>query len=542
MNSTLHRSLSITAYACLMALTGCAVTPKPLIESTDAQAKAALERAALAVQEAEAQRIAQQEVNKPFLAGAIVSLPKEVVLPDALKRNVRVSAIFNAGGVDLATAIRQLSMATRVPISVTPDALMNASAFGPRLGTVGAPIPAQSAPQLAAMPSGMSIATNGPIQLSAIAQDMPLWTLLDEVARQAHVSWRVSGQGAEFYRTETRMFKLEGLSTVATTSASSGRAGTSAAFSSDSKTTFSLDKQDPVAGMRTTIEALLTQGGRATVSADDQTVVVTDTPEALARVAAYIEQGNKAQARNVRLVLEAIEVVAKDNQDFGVDWNLVYSSLTGGAASSTGLARLASSQANALSLSPTSGRFKDSSVVLRALSDIGTVVSKRTFPLSSRSGRPVTQTLRTSFNYVDQVSAVTSTGLTTAAPAPTVTQKEETVGTVLTLIPKAMDNGQIFLNMSFDVSTNEPLTPFTVGSSSNGVTVQQKVINAHGALQEVSLRSGETVLLGGIDVTTAGQNQRRLAPGAPLVTGGSDQSSYRRSHIVIVVTAVAEDI
>ena len=542
MNSRLHRSISITAYACLMALTGCAVTPKPLVQATDAQAKAALERAASAVQQAEAQRIAQQEVNKPFLAGAIVSLPKEVVLPDALKRNVRVSAIFNAGGVDLATAIRQLSMATRVPISVTPDALMNANVFGPRLATVGAPSPAQNAPQLASMPSGMAMATNGPIQLSAIAQEMPLWTLLDEVARQAHVSWRVSGQGAEFYRTETRMFKLEGLSTVATTSASSGRAGTSAAFSSDSKTTFSLDKQDPVAGMRTTIEALLTQGGRATVSGDDQTVVVTDTPEALARVAAYIEQANKAQSRNVRLVLEAIEVVAKDNQDFGVDWNLVYSSLTSGAASSTGLARLASSQANALSLSPSSGRFKDSSVVVRALSDVGTVVSKRTFPLSTRSGRPVTQTLRTTFNYVDQVSAVTSTGLTAAAPAPTVTQKEETVGTVLTLIPKAMDNGQIFLNMSFDVSTNEPLTPFTVGSSSNGVTVQQKVINAHGALQEVSLRSGETVLLGGIDVTTAGQNQRRLAPGASLVTGGSDQSSYRRSHIVIVVTAVAEDI
>jgi type IVB pilus formation R64 PilN family outer membrane protein len=542
MNSTLHRSLSITACACLMALTGCAVTPKPLVQATDAQAKAALERAALAVQEAEAQRIAQQEVNKPFLAGAIVSLPKEVVLPDALKRNVRVSAIFNAGGVDLATAIRQLSMATRVPISVTPDALMSASAFGPRLGAVGAPSPAPTAPQLSGMPGAMSVGMTGPIQLSAIAQDMPLWTLLDEVARQAHVSWRVSGQGAEFYRTETRMFKLEGLTTVATTSASSGRAGTAAAFSSDSKTTFTLDKQDPVAGMRTTIEALLTQGGRATVSGDDQTVVVTDTPEALARVAAYIEQANRAQARSVRLVVEAIEVVAKDNQDLGVDWNLVYSSLTSGAAASTGLARLASSQANALSLSPTSGRFKDSSVVLRALSDIGTVVSKRTFPLSTRSGRPVTQTLRTTFNYVDQVSAVTSTGLTTAAPAPTVTQKEETVGTVLTLIPKAMDNGQIFLNMSFDVSTNEPLTPFTVGSSSNGVTVQQKVINAHGALQEVSLRSGETVLLGGIDVTTAGQNQRRLAPGAPLVTGGSDQSSYRRSHIVIVVTAVAEDI
>lgn len=534
----MNRSFTLTAAAALVSslvLAGCAVTPAPVVQATEDQAKAVLERAAQALQEAEAQRIAQQDVNKPFLAGAIVSLPREVVLPEALKRNVRVSAIFNAGGVDLATAVRQLSTATRVPISVTPDALMSASAFGPRLGTQGAPGPG-SAPQIGGMPG------IGPIQLSAIAQDMPLWTLLDEVARQAHVSWRPAGQGAEFYRTETRVFKITGLSTVATTNASSGRSGTTAAFSSDSKTSFSLEKQDPVAGMRATIEALLTQGGRATVSGDDQTVVVTDTPEALARVASYIEQSNKAQARSVRLVIEAIEVVAKDNQDFGVDWNLVYSSLASGAVSSTGLARLASSQANALTLSPTSGRFVNSSVVLRALSDVGTVVSKRTFPLVTRSGRPATHTLRSTFNYVDQVQAVTSTGLTTAAPAPTVTQKEETVGTVLTLIPKSMDNGQIFLNMSFDVSTAEPLTPFTVGSSSNGVTVQQKVINAHGALQEVSMRSGETVLLGGIDVTTAGQNQRRLAPGAPLAVGGSDQTTYRRSHIVILVTALAEDI
>jgi type IVB pilus formation R64 PilN family outer membrane protein len=532
-------ALSVTTAASLILFAGCAATPAPVVQATEDQAKAVLERASRALQEAEAQRIAQQDVNKPFLAGAIVSLPREVVLPEALKRNVRVSAIFNAGGVDLATALRQLSTATRVPISVTPDALMSASAFGPRLGASGGPGP-NAAPQIGGMPSGMP--GNGPIQLSAIAQDMPLWTLLDEVARQAHVSWRPAGQGAEFYRTETRVFKITGLSTVATTNASSGRSGTTAAFSSDSKTSFTLEKQDPVAGMRTTIEALLTQGGRATVSGDDQTVVVTDTPEALARVATYIEEANKAQARSVRLVVEAIEVVAKDNQDFGVDWNLVYSSLANGAASSTGLARLASSQANALTLSPTSGRFVNSSVVLRALSDVGTVVSKRTFPLVTRSGRPATHTLRSTFNYVDQVQAVTSTGLTTAAPAPTVTQKEETVGTVLTLIPKSMDNGQIFLNMSFDVSTAEPLTPFTVGSSSNGVTVQQKVINAHGALQEVSMRSGETVLLGGIDVTTAGQTQRRLAPGAPIAVGGSDQTTYRRSHIVILVTALAEDI
>lgn len=80
-----------------------------------------------------------------------------------------------------------------------------------------------------------------------------------------------------------------------------------------------------------------------------------------------------------------------------------------------------------------------------------------------------------------------------------------------------------------------------MGSSANGVTVQQKTINSHSALQEVPMRSGQTVLIGGIDLTTGSHTQRRLAPGAPMVAGGSDQASFQRSHIAILVTAVAED-
>ena len=524
--------------AAAVGLSGCSVTPKPLVHSTQARAQELLEEAARALKEAEAERVAQQEVNRPFLAGSIVPLPKEVQIPEALRRNVRVTAIFSAGPVDLQTALRQVSQATRVPISLTPDAAMPAAAFGPRVGN--GPVTPSGNP-LGGSGTSVAAMTAGGIYLSSMAQDMPLYTLLDEVARQAQVSWRVAGQGAEFFRTETQVFRLHGLSTVASTAASSGRTGSGSAFASDSKTSYSLEKQDPMAGVRQTVEALLTAGGRLVVSPEDQTLVVTDTPEVLDRVTRYVQAINRAQGRAVRLVVEAIEVVAKDNQDFGIDWNLFYASVASGSATGGAPATLASSQSANLKLSPTAGRFMDSNVVIRALSDVGTVVSKRTFPLLTRSGRPATQTLRSTFNYVDSVQAVTSTGLTTSAPAPTVTQKEETVGTILTLLPRAMDDGQIFLNLSFDVSTNEPLKSFTVGSSANGVTVQQKTINSHSALQEVPMRSGQTVLIGGIDLTTGSHAQRRLAPGAPMVAGGSDQASFQRSHIAILVTAVAED-
>jgi hypothetical protein len=75
----------------------------------------------------------------------------------------------------------------------------------------------------------------------------------------------------------------------------------------------------------------------------------------------------------------------------------------------------------------------------------------------------------------------------------------------------------------------------------NSVTVQQKSINGTGIVQEIPMRSGQTLVVGGYDSVVGNLTQRRVAPGAPLVMGGSDSGTYQKSIVVFLVTAVTED-
>jgi type IVB pilus formation R64 PilN family outer membrane protein len=531
-----------TLFAASALLAGCSAPQKiqDLQASSDAQASALMGRARDQVVDAEAERLAQQDVAKPYLVGRPVPLAREVIMPAPLRQ--RVTVLFDRGGVDLLTASRQISEAAGIAISVTPDALLPSAVFGPRPGQPGAAPMAQGSPSAFG-----AAASSGRILLSTIASDIVLYSLLDDVARQAGVSWRPAGAGAEFYRTDTRVFRINTSTQTATTTATLGRnSSANAVFEAQSKTGFSLEKQDPLQGMRQAVEALLTSGGRLTVAAESQTFVVTDTPEALARVGAYVEDMNKSLARRVRIVVEAIEVTAKDNSQYGLDWGLIYKSLatstTAGApfANLVPMASLSGANAVSATLGLGAGRFSGSTIAVRALSEVGTIVNRKSFPFVTTSGRPITTALRNTFNYVDSASVVSASTLTTSQPAPTVTQKEETVGTFLTVAPVAKDNGQIFLTLSYDVTSAEPLTTYTVGSASNSVTVQQKSITGTGIVQEVPMRSGQTVVVGGYDSVAGNLTQRRLAPGAPMLPG-SDASSYQKSIVVLLVTAVAEE-
>jgi type IVB pilus formation R64 PilN family outer membrane protein len=512
--------------------TGCSTQNKIMglhADTTD-EAQTLSERAKNQTRSSERVRIEQQDVNQPYLIGGTIPLAREVSMPPVLKK--RVTILFDRAGVDLQTAARQISEASQVSISLTQDALMPMSSFGPRL-TASAQSPAIK-----------SAASESSIQLSSIARDTELFKVLDEVARQAGVHWRSAGSGIEFYRTETRIFKVNASPQTATTSATLGRnGGTGQVFEAQSKTGFELQKQDPLAGMRNTVDAMLTTGGRLTVSPESQTFVVTDTPEALARVSSYIAEMNKSMSRRVRVVVEAVEVTAKDSTQLGLDWNAVYKSLnaTGSTGAVNAIGSLVGLNAGSVSVKDSAGRFAGSEVAVRALSEIGNIVNRKSFPFITTSGRPVTQALRNTFNYVDSASVSQSSSITTTQQAPTVTQKEETVGTFLTVTPVAKDNGQIYLTLSYDVTTADPLTSYTVGGSSNSVTVQQKSINGTGIVQEIPMRSGQTLVVGGYDSVLGNLTQRRAAPGAPLLLGGSDSGTYQKSIVVFLVTAVTED-
>jgi len=474
--------------------------------------------------EAEKRRVESQDVGRPFIAGNAIPLAREVAMPEVLRRSMLITALFQRAPVDLETALRQVSEASGMLITATPDALLPPSSFASKMA--GAASPVQAPPR---------------VLLNAFnAERVPMWKLLDDIARQAQVSWRPLPSGAEFFRIETRIFPLATIPQTASTSASLGRNGGSTAFESNSKSSFETKDQNQITGIRTLVDALLSQGGKATISPESQTLVVTDTPAALDRVAAFVKEQNKSMSRRVRVMLEVIEVVDRDGSDVGVDWNLLYTTAAN-AVSLVSPGSLVSSQSGINGVKPLTEFITGSTLALKALSEVGVVVNRKVFPFLTTSGRPVTQALRSTFSYVDQVAAPTVASSSTTTSSPTVTQKDETVGTFVTMVPTAKADGTIFMSISFDQTSAQPLVPFTVGSGATAITVQQKSIDGSGIIQEVPVRSGKTIVVGGIETTTSLDTIRRLLPGAPLLTGGSNVSKITKSRMVLLLTAVSEE-
>jgi len=64
---------------------------------------------------------AEQEVNRPFLAGKRVPVARNVTLPVALRNNVDTLVVFPERSMSLAVAAQRVQMATGIPVKIESD-------------------------------------------------------------------------------------------------------------------------------------------------------------------------------------------------------------------------------------------------------------------------------------------------------------------------------------------------------------------------------------------------------------------------------------
>lgn len=502
------------------------------VQSRQRVANADLERLA----ERARHSVNDSEVQHPFVLGNSVPLGREVALPPGLQRQVKADVFFKgAAEVDLPTAALQLTRALGVPIRVRPDALQHSSQFSPKGPTGATAAPAAVLPR--------------PVMVNLVVSDLSGADILDHVTHQSGTHWRYENGVVEIYRLVTRVFEIRTPAAKVSVVTGLGRAGSQGgAFESTSQTKVEQSGVDVVQDIKAQVDAMLTRGG--TVVASNGTLVVTDTAESVARIAELLELENRALTRRITLLFEAIEVSTRDNTALAVNWDLLFKRLADAAAGvRADIATLesprplTSSTVGRLGLTVAGAtRYAGSALILEALAEQGSVVHHTRVPMSTLNRRPVQYAVRTNFDYVSaiQVSTVASSAGTTTAPA--ITQKEETVGTVLTVTPTAFEGGQIVLNLAYDNTVLRSLEPYAVGNSPSALsTVQQKTIDGSGTVQSVALRSGQTVVISGIEKVADQFDQRRLDPWAPLAAGGASRTQRATSTTVLLVTAIAEE-
>lgn len=493
-----------------------------------------------------------QDVDAPWLAGRSIPLAKEVTIPAALRNNVKVTTLASGCTTSLVAMTTCLSTATGIPMRVKPDALLPLAMFAPRGSTGGTPGPAPAAVRpTSTAPGPMPIPMGSPgfappgfappgaptVGFSIEGVDLPIHKLLSMMDSYWGVSNRLNEQGVlEFYRLETRVLRLKAMALTMTSTSK-----LSTGFNESSATSMEGKNLDPVAAMRSTLMSMGTLAGDVVISVDTKAVTVTDTTESIDRIASYLDEENKRLTRRVTLIIEELVVSGKNAEEISIDWNIVYGAIKSTANTQKSPSSLVGALVGSLTLPVKgAGKFAGTSLLIKALSEQGLTVAARSFPVSTLNGTPYSLGLPTIFDYVDKASTNIATSGTGTVITPSISQREDKIGSFVTITPDAQDDGQILIALKFE-NRSGTLTPFTVTASGGSVGVQQRNIDEINGIGKTVLRVGVPTIFGGVSEVTDESQGRRLDQGAPLLLGGSDKIKRTTRSLILVITAVAED-
>ncbi|MYN11915.1 hypothetical protein GSY71_01940 [Pusillimonas sp. TS35] len=478
-----------------------------------------------------ARREAAQDVARPWIAGRPQPLARDIVLPPALRADVNTALLFSDGPLDLTEIARRITVATGIAANVQAEALLPPQAFMPRLAEAG------SGGSATTVPAAMHAKLDGAPE--------PLAHVLDRLAARLNVRWRYRNARIEFYRTETRTYIVRALALNASVEASMGVAGngTPGGFVGASRTRLESGAHDALATVRARIEPFLTRSGVLVAEPGAAgAIVVTDTPDVLDRIAAFIDQENRGLTRRVRLVFEELAVQAHDNAEAGLDWSVVFSSAQAALSAATPGVGAGRAGAAGLVAHAAQGAYGGSEAIVRAVSEVGHVVRRSRFPVLTLNRRPVTHAVRTTFSYIDKVETLSVGAIHgNAVPKVSVSQSEQTVGSLLTIVPDAQEDGQILLSIAYDSTVAQPLRSVALGDKDHPLQLQQITIDGNGIVQQLAVRPGQPALIAGFDQVRHETSGRRLNPGLPMALGGENKVADRHVTTIVIVTAQLEE-
>ncbi|MCQ9616750.1 hypothetical protein L1889_08510 [Paenalcaligenes niemegkensis] len=469
-------------------------------------------------------------VEQPWIVGRAQPLARDVTLPLPLRQDINTTLVFGNERLRLSEVAERITLATQIPVRIQPEALLPVTHFlkDSTRHASGVSFPPEDVMK---------------IQLNGVAE--PLASILDRVCAQFDIYWRQHNTGIEFYKVDSRVFELKGLSLRASSYAALGSGGSAGqgddGFNSQSGIHLQSDEHELMEVVRARVESLLSGGGRVSaLSGASPTLLVVDTPQTLERVGRYLQRENRNLSRRVRLLFEELTVELRDDSEAAVNWDVLFNASRFSASIASPATGLSNAFSSGLSLAQ--GSFQNSEAVVAAISTLGTVVRRNTVPVLTLNHRPVTHALRTTFTYIDRIEStptVSYTGNTVHSTA--VSQREQTVGSLLTLIPEALDDGQIMLSVAYDNTTAQPLSTIEVGRGDQALKVQQLTVEGAGMVQQVVLDAGRPLLISGFDRSEQSGGERRLNPGAPLITGGASTHASRHLRTIILLTAQVEE-
>lgn len=452
------------------------------------------------------------------------------------------------------------------PVQVMPDALDGGASFMKNKGGARPTGPAQVASNDsisdlfpggpttssgAAAPSSAS--SFGNRYVSAQRYEGRLSALLDSVTGSLGLSWRYdAAAGAiKIYYLETRQFPIyafnttstfksevkSGMSSTAGTSGGAGQGSSSTGMSGESGSSQNT-QTDMVSSVLNDIEKnvrnMLTMD-QMSFSRATGVINITDRPDVLDAVQVYLDKENHRITQQILINIEVISVKLSDKDQYGIDWSLVYKSVSG--TWGFGLGNKfpgidGSAVGGSISILDTaSSPFAGSKAIVQALTQQGRVSTVRAPSVT-------TLNLQTAPVQVGRVKGyIASSGSTQTA----------NVGTTSSLVPAAITSGfnmalspivmpadELLMKIAINMSTEPELVNFTSGDAKAQVPSYDLQIFD----QTVKLESGQTLVLSGFDQTTENASKSGVGAAWNWFFGGGGTRETNREVLVLLLTPI----
>lgn len=484
-------------------------------------------------------------------------LPSYVVnkkpLPDIFRNNLKVT-MPSAVPVNEVIAEIQRSFAERyknqLNIDVSQDVYNPAGGLGQLIANsggsgAGAGGGAAAGQGASGGAQGQTINNLNPNQINNVLIDSfvfdgSLESALNLISQKAGLSWEWNGGGLEIYRFKVKNYYLSTLAGASNATGSTGAGGSSSSGSNSSTggsgagASGANNSVDQLPEITTYIRSMLSPAGRVSIMPSTGIITVRDTPFVHETLERSIKELNAVLSKQIHINIEVYEVEVANNENLGVDWNLVWQKAANQFAfgyqsvtKTTGL--------NTSTIGVTNGNFTGTALKFGFDSVRARLANSTSGSFVTQNGKITPILFKESSDYIDSINCSTTTG-TASTTSCTTSKAAGDTGIQGRSQARIQPDGKILVKLDLSIQELKNLRPYSYTSAGGQSTIQLADKSEKQFSQEFALQSGQTLILSGFKKMQSKMDQNGMIVPDNLLMGGSRTSGTKDTYVVLIAT------
>lgn len=501
-----------------------------------------------------ADKLAQDQAMMPvmrrssetYIGSNMVPVTSDDKLPSVFRQEFTFHTDDRKVGrtVTMAAIANRIFNTTRIPVRIAPDvgALSVNTLASPPKGATGLPDAAETA-------SSMTPVVPLLVDIADLKYSGPLVGFLNHLVDRHGLAWEYRDGTVVIMRFVTEAHEIAsfiGKSKYGMSAGGGSSGSTAGSTSSASRLEVNDDGEtDSFSSLEKAVGQMISTVPGSTLVRSDGTkkLIVKTSREMQAQVRDYLASENASMKKQALIQFDVYSVQTNDTDERGVNWNLVFNSLssvygtsisspaplTGQSAAQIGLAILRGN-------TDTTRRFANTAAFFNLLNQTGTSVQHRIIPMIALNGTWARKSRLSTESYISETTPGASS--VTGAGTPGIKTDKITTGDQYQVLPQILDNNSVLLKFGISLSDLLGLTDVTSGIGANQQKVQTTKVSSNSEQYSVLIRPGEVMSITGLSRVISTGDQRSLSANAPPLLGGSRKVGVIREHFIIFVRPV----